>query len=172
MDVRAGEIPNLTWFLGLIATPIAMFRLFMNGLFLLYLFQSVLAFTLVIFCFGIGVIGGADGKAILVTSLVYPWMKIDQIMLLYAPILTLTGALLIVGMHCVAITILNLIEHQQGSSQQKNLSKPKKRRYWFTRRISEDSTEIGERIWRKVSVPLVLYVLIAYIVLLFFQTLS
>lgn len=172
MDVRTGEVPNPIWFLGLVATPIGMFRLLMNGIFLLYLFQSVLAFTLVIFCFGIGLLGGADGKAVLVTSLVYPWMEINQITLVYAPILTLTGALLIVGVQCFAITSLNIMKHQQCSSHQKSRFKPRRRRYWFTRRITEDTTEVGGRIWRKVSVPLVLYILITYVVLLFFQTLS
>ncbi len=170
-DVRTGEVPDRVWFLGIIAFPIGLFRLFMSGLVLLFTLQSILTFTFVLFCFGIGLFGGADGKAILVTALVYPWLEIDQITLVYAPILTLTGTFLILGVHCFVITILNVIRRHQYSPQQKSVFKPKRRRHWFTRRISEDPAETEKAVWRKVTVPLVLYILITYLALLLFQIL-
>jgi Flp pilus assembly protein protease CpaA len=171
MDVRSGEVPNGVWFLGLAALPLGLFRLLMGGLVLLYSLQLLLEFTLVVFCFSVSILGGADGKAILVVSLVYPWLEINLIILVFAPILIFTGAFFIVGVQCIVITLLNVVKHRQYSSQEKNSFKPSSRRYWFTRRISEDSIEAGEGIWRKVSVPLVLYFLITYLALLFYQTL-
>ncbi len=166
LDVRTGEVPNRVWLLGLAATPVGLYRLFTSNLVLLYALQSILTFIIVLFCFGIGLLGGADGKAILVMAFVYPWLEIDQITLAYAPILSLIGTLSILGIQCLTITILNVIKRRQYSSDQRTSLKPKRKRHWFTRRISEDPSEVGEVIWKEASVPLVLYILITYLVLL------
>lgn len=171
MDVRTGEVPNRVWFIGLAALPFGFFRLLMSGLALLYSLQLFLVFTLVIFCFSVGLLGGADGKALLVSSTVYPWLEINQVTLVYSTILIFTGAFLIVGIQCVILLFQNIIGHYQYSPQQRSLFKSSLRRYWFTRRISDNSTEIGERLWRKVAVPLVLYFLLTYLAMLFLKIL-
>ena len=170
-DVRKGEVPNRVWLIGFIAIPLALYRLVLSGVILLYCLQFLLAFTLVIFCFRVGLLGGADGKAILVTSLVYPWLEINQLTLVFAPILIFAGAYLVMGIQCVIIYLLNVTSHHQYPSQQKNEAKPSQKRYWFTRRIPDVSAEAGEIVWRKVVVPLVLYILLVYLVMLFFETL-
>jgi Flp pilus assembly protein protease CpaA len=171
LDVRKGEVPNLVWFIGLVALPLAVYRLFTSGLILVYCLQLLFAFTLVIVSFRVGLLGGADGKAILVTSLVYPWLDINQITLVYAPILIFVGAYLVVGIQCVTIYSLNIMKHHQYSLHQKNEAKPNQRRYWFTRRIPDTPSETGDREWRRVAVPLVLYILLAYLTMLLFGVL-
>lgn len=168
-DVRKGEVPNRLWILALGITPLTLFRFALTGLLPLYAFQALLIFGLVILAFYAGLIGGADGKALLAVALLYPFPEIKEALLTTASILTLLGAFMIMGLQCLSIALLNLHERISHSAVYEQLT-PVRLRYWFTRRLY--CTPGEQAVWRRVAVPLVFYILLSYLVLLCLVILS
>ena len=123
-------------------------------------------FALMLICFHLGLVGGADAKAILLMSTVCPWLEIDLLHLSIGPATAFLAAFAVAGLESLGVALLNLREWQRVPPGQRQMLHPAKRRFWLIRRLSRvaDSEELA--IWRNVRVPLVLYVLIAYLLML------
>jgi Flp pilus assembly protein protease CpaA len=166
MDIQTREIQDWVWLFGLTATPLTCIRFFISGLFFLYIIQVLGTFGVMLLLFHSKLIGGADGKAILILSLSYPWLGIDGVMLLLAPYIVLGGAFLITGIHCVLLAIQNLYNWQRYKTTKNDRVHPQRLRFWFSRKLSDSSKLDGVPIWKTQTVPLILYCLIAYLILL------
>ena len=164
-DVQTNTIPNWVWIVGLFGIPIALFRMTVAGFLLPYGLQSLFVFILVIVGFRIGLIGGADGKAILLISFTYPWIILDFVWLLLAPLFVLLGGFLLIGIHSLVVLILNLFTWKRITSHHEPF-KPEKRIFWVTRRLERKKATSGVFEWNRVIVPLILYFLVSYLVLL------
>lgn len=166
MDIQTREIQEWVWLFGLTATPLTCMRLFISGLFFLYILQALVTFGFMLLLFNFKLIGGADGKAILILSISFPWLGIDVVMLLLAPYLVLGGAFFLTGIHCIVLALQNIINwHRYKTSKQEGFT-PQRRRFWFSRKLSYSSELGGAPIWKTQVVPLILYCLIAYLMLL------
>jgi Flp pilus assembly protein protease CpaA len=152
------------WLLGLFGLPLTVLRLGLTGLLLPYGLQALLVFILVIISFRVGVLGGADGKAVLVISLLYPWIVLDPIWLLMAPVMVLTGGFLLVGLQSFWLLLRNMLTWKRVSKRQVNLQKPTRKSYWFIRTLSVHSKD--EEHWKRVEVPLIVYFFVVFTLLL------
>ncbi|MFW9983274.1 MAG: prepilin peptidase [Candidatus Odinarchaeota archaeon] len=165
-DVQTNIVTNWVWIIGLFGIPIASFRMIVAGFLLPYGLQILLIFILVIVGFRIGIIGGADGKTILILSLTYPWIILDFVWLLLAPFFILLGGFLLIGVHSLVVLIQNLIAWKQIAPDYIDAFKPEKKLFWVTRRLERRSTTPDFIAWKPVYVPLVLYFYVSYLVLL------
>lgn len=165
-DVQTNIVTNWSWIIGLFGMPIASFRMIVAGFFLPYGLQALLIFILVIVGFQIRIIGGADGKAILLISLTYPWIILDFVWLLLAPFFILLGGFLLIGVHSLIVLIQNIITWKQIVSNHIEAFKPKRKMFWVTRRLEKNSTKPDFIAWKPVVVPLILYFFVSYLVLL------
>ncbi|MFX1575909.1 MAG: hypothetical protein ACFFCF_01920 [Promethearchaeota archaeon] len=164
-DYQIREVSNWVWLVGLIGLPITIYRIVLAGLLLLFGLQTSLVFILVILGFRVGILGGADGKTVLLISLLCPWIILDPIWLLFAPFLILIGGFLLVGVHSLWLLLRNIFTRNRISKTQGVMEKPEKRAYWLTRQFSV--IQIKGHEWKQVSVPLILYFCIIYTILLF-----
>lgn len=165
-DVQTNIVTNWVWIIGLFGMPIASFRMIVAGFLLPYGLQSILIFILVIVGFRIGIIGGADGKAILIISLTYPWIILDFVWLLLAPLFILLGGFLLIGVHSLVVLIQNLITRKRIASNHIEALKPEKKMFWVTRRLERKLATPDLIAWKPVVVPLILYFFVSYLVLL------
>ncbi|MFX0078568.1 MAG: prepilin peptidase [Candidatus Hermodarchaeota archaeon] len=165
-DVQTNIVTNWVWIIGLFGMPIAIFRMFVADFLLPYGLQTLLIFILVIVGFRIGIIGGADGKAILLISLTYPWTTLDFVWLLLAPLFILLGGFLLIGVYSLVVLIQNLITRKQITSSHSEDFKPEKKMFWITRRLERTPTTPDFIAWKPVVVPLILYFFVSYLVLL------
>jgi len=166
MDVKRGEVQNGTWIPAVFALPLAVYRAAVAGLLLLYTMQAGFVFALMLLCFYLGLLGGADGKAIILMSLASPWLEIDAPFLGIGPLVACLAALAIGGLESLGLALLNLDEWYRYPLQQRQISHPEKRQFWFTRRLLRTGEPKTPSVWKKVAMPLVLYVLVAYLLLL------
>lgn len=164
-DVQTNTISNWVWIAGLFGFPIAFFRMALTGFLLPYGLQSLFVFILVTVGFRVGLMGGADGKAILLISFTYPWIILDFVWLFLAPLFVLLGGFLLIGLHSLVVLILNLFTWKRITSNHETF-KPERRIFWVTRRLEKKETSSGIFDWNRVIVPLILYFLISYLVLL------
>lgn len=164
-DYKTREVPNWLWVGGLVILPLTLLRIIPVGLLLFYGAQLLVSLLIVLLGFRFSVLGGADGKAILLIALTYPWIVIEAIWLLLAPIGILIGGFLIVGGHSLVLLILNAIYWRRWSDHSEDL-KPVKSTYWLTRRLKQSQKEGLSIIWVPVSVPLVVYILMTYAAML------
>lgn len=165
-DAQTHIVTNWAWIVGLFGIPIASYRMFVAGFLLPYGLQTLLIFILVIVGFRIGIIGGADGKAILIISLTYPWIILDFVWLLLAPLFILLGGFLLIGVHSLVVLIQNFITWKQIDPNQIEVFKPEKKMFWVTRRLERKSTTQNFIAWKPVFVPLILNFFVSYLVLL------
>ena len=165
-DVQTKTVTNWVWLIGLFGLPIASFRMIVAGFLLPYGLQTLLIFILVIVGFRTGIIGGADGKAVLLISLTYPWIILDFAWLLLAPLFILLGGFLIIGVHSLVVLIQNLISWKQIVSKHMDTFKPEKKMFWIIRRLERKPTTPDFIAWKPVVAPLILYILVSYLVLL------
>lgn len=163
-DYQTREVSNWVWLLGLFGLPVTFLRLGPIGLLPLFGLQALLIFILVMIGFRLGVLGGADGKAMLTISLLYPWIVLDPVWLLIAPVFVLIGGFLLVGFHSLWLLFRNILFWKGDSKRQVNLQKPKRKIYWLTRSFSVLSEEAGY--WSRVEVPLIVYFFVVFTVLL------
>lgn len=166
MDVKRGKVPNWIWIPALGALPLALYRILAVGWLFIYGLQVGLVFALMLLCFHVGLLGGADGKAIIIISLVYPWLEIDYLLLGIGSLVVCLGALAIEGIQCLSLTVMNLYEWHRCPLPQRQTSHPECRRFWLTRRLSRSAGSRTPSIWKETAVPFVLYVLVAYLALL------
>ena len=165
-DAQTHIVTNWAWIVGLFGIPIASYRMLVAGFLLPYGLQTLLIFILVIVGFRIGIIGGADGKAILIISLTYPWIILDFVWLLLAPLFILLGGFLLIGVHSLGVLIQNFITWKQIDPNQIEVFKPEKKMFWVTRRLERKSTTQNFIAWKPVFVPLILNFFVSYLVLL------
>jgi Flp pilus assembly protein protease CpaA len=163
-DYQIREVSNWVWLLGLFGLPLAVVRLGLTGLLPLYGLQALLTFILVIIGFRVGVLGGADGKVMLIISLVYPWIVLDLVWLLVAPVMVLIGGFFLVGFQSLWLLLRNILVWKRVSNGQANLEKPKRKTYWLTRNLSVLSKD--DEYWKRVEVPLIVYFFTVFTVLL------
>ncbi len=163
-DLQTREVPNWVWLLGLFGLPLTVLRLGLTGLLHPYGLQVLLVFILVIISFRVGVLGGADGKAVLVISLLYPWIVLDPVWLLVAPVMVLIGGFLLVGLQSLGLLLRNMLTWKRVSKRQVNLQKPTRKSYWFIRTLSVHPTD--EEHWKRVEVPLIVYFFVVFTLLL------
>jgi len=166
MDAKRGEVQNGTWIPAVFALPLAVCRVVVAGLLFVYTVQAGFVFALMLLCFYLGLLGGADGKAILLMSLTCPWLEINAPFLSIGPVVVCVAALAIGGFQSLSLGLLNLEEWHRYSLPQRQISHPEKKRFWFTRRLSRTGQLGKPSVWKKVAMPLVLYVLVAYLLLL------
>jgi Flp pilus assembly protein protease CpaA len=166
MDVKRGEVQNGVWIPAVFALPLAIYRIVEAGLLLLYTMQVGFVFALMLLCFYVGLLGGADGKAILLMSVTCPWLKIDAPSLSIGPLVACLAALAIEGFESLCLALLNLDEWYRYPLLQRQISRPEKKRFWFTRRLLRKGEARKPSVWKKAAMPLVLYVLVAYLLLL------
>ena len=162
-DYQIREVPNRVWIVGLCGIPLTIFRIGATGLLLQYGIQALVVFIFVLITFQLGILGGADGKAILLISLLYPWVILNPLWLVVAPFLVLIGGFLIVGVYSIWL----LIRNKNTSRKQKSVEialEPTRKMFWLTRRLTVESLQKIE--WEPVEVPLVLYFLVSYTALL------
>lgn len=159
-DYQVREVSNSVWLIGLFGLPFTIYRVGTTGLWFLFGLQAVLVFFLVIASFRLGVLGGADGKAILTISLLYPWMILNPLWLFIAPFVVLFGGYLLVGIHSIWLLFQNRLSWKLVSRSEERAQKPEKKIFWFTRRFSLLLTEDNQ--WRQIEVPLVSYIFIVY----------
>jgi len=165
-DVQSKIVTNWVWIIGLFGIPIASFRMIVAIFLLPYGLQTLLIFILVIVGFRIGIIGGADGKAILIISLTYPWIILDIVWLLLVPFFILLGGFLLIGVHSLVVLIQNLITWKHIAPNHIDAIKPEKKMFWVTRRLERNPTTPDFIAWKPVVVPLILYFFVSYLVLL------
>jgi hypothetical protein len=121
---------------------------------------------MVLLLFYFGVLGGADGKALLLVSVVFPWFEINLLFLIMGAFLILLGGYVLVGIQSMLITIHNLYYWFVRAQPKQN---PEKRRYWLIRWFSYDQTSEEKSSWNPVSVPLLLFFLVIHLLLLILQ---
>lgn len=165
-DIQTREVSNWVWILGLFGIFLAIFRMIIAGLLLPYGLQALLVFLLVITGFRIRILGGADVKAILLISFIYPWIILDFVWLIFASFFVLLGGFLLIGVHSLIVLFMNLITWKQISSNQDENLRPERRMFWITRRIIRKAPSSNMIEWEPVVVPLVLYFFVTYLVLL------
>ncbi len=163
-DYQRKEVSNGVWIVGIFVLPLTLFRVVIVGLWFLYSLQVLLVFVLVIGGFQLGVLGGADGKAVLLISLIYPWIKLEPLWLALAPVTVLIGAFLLVGFHSLRLLLGNLLVWKRNSKNQDPMQKPEKKFYWLTRTLVILPSQSNE--WKEVDVPLIVYLFIIYMLLL------
>ncbi|MFX1490793.1 MAG: prepilin peptidase [Promethearchaeota archaeon] len=165
-DLQTGEVSNWVWITGLLVLPITIFRMVLYGAILLYIFQVVIVIVLVTIGFYVGLIGGADGKAILLVSLIYPWNVFSLVWIITAPFLVLVGGFCLLGVYSLFLSIRNVVIRRRLTSSQRESTKPTKKIFWLTRRFNPlNSMKNGTR-WEPVTIALIAYFLITYVVLL------
>jgi Flp pilus assembly protein protease CpaA len=162
-DFQTREVPNWVWLLGLFGLPLTVLRLGLTGLLPPYGLQALLVFILVIACFRVGVLGGADGKAVLVISFLYPWIVLDPVWLLLAPVMVLIGGFLLVGLQSLWLLLSNILTWNRVSKRKVSLQKPTSKAYWLIRTLSVHSEEEH---WKRVDVPLIVYFFLVFSFLL------
>ena len=162
-DYQKREVSNWVWLIGLCSLPLTIFRIGIAGLWLVYGLQVLIVFFLVIIGFRVGVLGGADGKAVIIISLIYPWILLNPIWVLIASVSVLLGGFLFVGIHSLWLMTQNISAWMHVGKDQKITQKPKKKMYWLTRRFFAQETRNDQ--WIQVEVPLIIYFFISYIVL-------
>jgi hypothetical protein len=140
------------------------------GLLLPYGLQILMVFVLAFVGFRTGIFGGADGKALLLISLTYPWIILDLVWLILAPLFILLGSFLLLGIHSVMVLLMNLITWKQSVSNRDEKCPPKKRVFWVTRRLKGKTDASGGMDWEPIIVPLISYFLVSYLVLLLLST--
>jgi hypothetical protein len=165
MDVKRDEVQNGTWTPAIFALPLAVYRVAVAGLLLLYTVQAGFVFVLMLLCFCLGLLGGADGKAVLLMSLTCPWLEIDAPFLSIGPLVACLAALAIGGFESLGLALLNLDAWYRYPLPQRRISHPEKKRFWFTRRLMRTGEPRKPSGWKKAAMPLVLYVLVAYLLL-------
>ncbi|MFX0169228.1 MAG: A24 family peptidase [Candidatus Hodarchaeota archaeon] len=163
-DWKTREVTNWVWVVALFILPLTLIRVYFSGLFVFYGVEIFANFILVILGFRFGVLGGADGKAILLISLTHPWITLESTWMLFASIGVLIGGFLIVGIHSIILLILNVVRWRRRPSCQDE--KPPKRIFWLTRRLIQSPAEGSKTVWAIENVPLVVYILVAYTVML------
>ena len=163
-DYKTREIINWVWVGGLVILPLTLLRITFSGLTVVYGLQLFTSFAIVLLGFRLGILGGADGKSILLIALTYPWISIDAVWLLLAPLCVLVGGFFIIGIHSLFLLLLNTIRWRHGSIPREEKF-PAKQLYWVTRRLTQHQRN-GVTEWVTVSVPLVLYILMTYVTLL------
>ncbi len=163
-DYQTREVSNWVWLVGLFCLPFTIFRVGVAGLLLQYGLQVLLVFIIILVGFQRGVLGGADGKAVLIISLLYPWIILDPLWLVIAPAIVLIGGFLLVGLHSLWLLCRNLFTWKQVSKTQDGIQKPEKKTYWLSRHFSVQSTQGTQ--WKQVDVPLIIYFFIIYTMLL------
>jgi Flp pilus assembly protein protease CpaA len=168
-DYQTKEVSNWVWLVGLFASPITIIRIWFTGLWLVYGFQILIVFVIILFGFRAGFLGGADGKAILLISVLYPWIVIDPLWLLLAPLSILIGGFVLLGIHSLWFCVRNYLVYKQLEKTGTIIPKPEKKTYWLTRSLTKQHTQ--EEQWKFVEVPLVLYFCIVFICLLILTTL-
>ncbi len=166
LDLRSQQITNWIWIPAICVAPLAVFRILMSDTLLLYFLQSLLCVVIVLFLFYFGVLGGADGKALLLVSIIIPWFEISHLFLITAPFLVLFGGYALVGIQSILVLIHNLYYRFVKMRLKLN---PEKQRYWIIRWFSFDQTNEEKNSWNPIRVPLLLFFLIAYILLLSIQ---
>ena len=162
-DLQTGEVSNWVWIIGLLALPIAIFRMVLYGAILLYIFQAVIVLVFVIFGFYVGLMGGADGKAILLVSLIYPWNVFTPLWLIAAPFLVQAGGFCLLGVYSLFLLIRNGVTWRQLTPSQREATRPIKRIFWLTRRFNRPNSKKKGTEWKPVSVALIAYFFIAYL---------
>jgi Flp pilus assembly protein protease CpaA len=167
-DSQTREVTNWVWLIGLLGIPFTIYRLGTAGLLLLYGLQMLIVFFVVIVSFGAGILGGADGKTVVIVSLLYPWIFLNPLWLLVAPMMVLFGGFLLLGVHGLWLLLRNLLTWNQVSKSQGPPQKPEKKIYWVSWRFSAKSTQIDQ--WKQVDAPLVVYFFMTYTLLLIFTS--
>jgi Flp pilus assembly protein protease CpaA len=165
-DIQTGEVSNCVWILGLLAFPVTIFRMVVYGAILLYVFQATFVCVFVVIGFYVGLMGGADGKAILFVSLMYPWTVFTPLWLIAAPFVILVGGFCLLGVHSLILSIRNGILWRRSTPCQRETVRPAKRMFWFTRRFKQLHTMKNEVGWEPVTVALIAYFFVAFIGLL------
>ncbi|MFX1564571.1 MAG: prepilin peptidase [Promethearchaeota archaeon] len=168
-DYQTKEVTNWVWLVGLFVSPITIIRIAFTGLWLVYGFQILIAFIMVIFGFRFGFLGGADGKAILMISLLYPWIILEPLWLLVAPLSILLGGFVLLGVHSLWLIMRNFLVWKRLAKSSTILRKPERKTYWLNRSLSELHAQ--EEQWNMVEVPLILYFCIVFVSLLILTTL-
>ncbi len=163
-DFQTREVSNWVWVAGLCGLPFTIFRIGIAGLLLQFGLQAGLIFIIILIAFQQGVLGGADGKAILLISLLYPWIILNPLWIVIAPSLVLVGGFLLLGVHSLWLLIRNMYSRKQVRKTVDGLQNPEKKSFWLTRRFSVLSSQEIE--WKPVEVPLIVYFFIIYTVLL------
>jgi len=170
-DYRTREVPNWIWIVGLVIFPVTLLRIIPTGLLLIYGVQFLVSLVIVLLGFRGGILGGADGKSILLIALTYPWIVIETIWLMLAPIGVLIGGFLVVGIHSLVLLVLNASNWRRWTFRCKDM-KPTKSIYWLSRRLTLSQSEEPSTVWMPVSVPLVVYILMAYAAMLAWTVMS
>ncbi|MFW9830318.1 MAG: prepilin peptidase [Candidatus Thorarchaeota archaeon] len=165
-DFQVREVENRVWIIGLLTLPIVILRVLLFGFLLPYILQIGFIFLFVIIGFRIGLWGGADGKALLLISVVYPWVNLNFVWLLVAPLFVILGGFLIEGIHSILILIRNLTAMKSLSNTERETCKPSDRIYWLTRQFSKQKTRAKEPDWIPVAAPMILYFFFTYVILL------
>ena len=163
-DYQIREVSNWMWLLGLFGLPLTALRLGLTGLLLPYGLQASIIFFIIMIGFRVGVLGGADGKAVLIISLLYPWIVLNHVWVLIAPFIVLIGGFLLVGLQSLWLLLRNIITWKSASTVQVNPQKPQKRTYWLTRTLSIHSKDDEQ--WKLVEVPLIVYFFMVFTLLL------
>lgn len=166
-DWKKGQITNWIWALNFFGIPLTFFRMVVVGLLVFYILQIFIVFVLVLGCFHFGLLGGADGKAILTFSAFYPWLVLDLVSLFIAPFLVLIGGLIMIGVQSIFLAVMNIRTWNLFSLSSRLNNTPKRKRYWFTRRLKSYTAEEESPHWKLVHVPLVTYFLFVYLLILF-----
>lgn len=165
-DWKKGQIANWIWTLNFFGIPLTIYRMLGAGLLVFYLLQIFIVFVFVLGCFHFGLLGGADGKAILTFSSFYPWLVLDLVSLFVTPFLILLGGLIITGIQSVFLAVMNIRTWNQFSASFRLNNTPKRKRYWFTRRLKSYAVEEESPRWEPVHVPLITYFLFVYLLIL------
>ena len=169
-DYQTKEVPDWVWLVGLCGLPIAIYRVVTVGFVLLYGIQVGFVFLLVIVSFRIGILGGADGKALLLISLLYPWIALNPLWLILAPVVVLLGGFLLLGVHSLWLLFRNVYVRRQLVKTLDSTQDPEKVTFWLTRRLTVlPSKKID---WVQVEVPLIVYFFVSYIALVILTGLS
>ncbi|MFW9935149.1 MAG: A24 family peptidase [Candidatus Thorarchaeota archaeon] len=167
-DYQTKEVSNWVWLVGLLASPITIIRIAFTGLWFVYLIQIFVVFIIVIVAFQVGLLGGADGKVILIVSVLYPWIILDPFWIIVAPFSILIGGYILLGAHSLWLFIRNIVEWSQLSKTIGIVDKPKKKTYWLTRSLSKAHAQNEQ--WQVVEVPLIVYFCIVFTTLLILTT--
>ncbi|MFX1509684.1 MAG: A24 family peptidase [Promethearchaeota archaeon] len=168
-DYQTKEVSNWVWLVGLLASPITIIRISFTGLWFVYLIQILVVFIIVIVAFQVGLLGGADGKVILIVSVLYPWIILDSFWIIVAPFSILIGGYILLGAHSLWLLIRNIVKWNQLSKTIDIVHKPKKKTYWLTRSLSKAHSQNEQ--WQVVEVPLIVYFCIVFTTLLILTTL-
>jgi Flp pilus assembly protein protease CpaA len=170
-DYKTREVSNWVWVGGVVILPLTLLRISPTGLLHIYGFQLIIGFVIVILGFRVGILGGADGKAILIIGLTYPWIILEGSWLLLAPVGVLIGGFLIVGVNSLVLFLINATNWRRWVIPHEKM-KPTNPTYWFTRRLTRPQQEELDIVWVPVSIPFIVYILMAYAVMLVWMGVS